>query len=296
MGVTGSLYGNVLENPAGQYNTLEGGNPDLEPEIADTIHFGVVVTPEGAPGFTAALDYYDVDVDGTIDPLEADDIMNQCAATGDPQLCGLIHRDSLGTLWLLTDAYTITTEQNIGKLGSRGLDINATYRRALGDRGSFVANVMGTYLLNQNVDTGLFAYDCVGFYGNQCGVPTPTWRHLSRFSWDTNFNTTLTLAWRMIGSVKNDDLSDNPAIGDPSTVRALELNEADKIPTFNFFDVSANWRVRPNYNVVLGVNNIMDTEPPLGAGASDNDFGPGFYGTYDHLGRYFFAGLQFNIQ
>ena len=28
----------------------------------------------------------------------------------------------------------------------------------------------------------------------------------------------------------------------------------------------------------------------VGAGASNNDFGPGFYGTYDNLGRYLFHG------
>jgi iron complex outermembrane receptor protein len=100
----------------------------------------------------------------------------------------------------------------------------------------------------------------------------------------------------VVGSVKNDDLSDNPALGDPGNIRLLELNFADKIGTFNYFDLSATFRLSNNYNFVTGMNNIFDKEPPLGSGASDNDFGPGFYGTYDHLGRYLFAGLQFTFQ
>ena len=35
-GVTAAQYGNIAGNPAGQYNGLIGGNPDLDPEIADT--------------------------------------------------------------------------------------------------------------------------------------------------------------------------------------------------------------------------------------------------------------------
>ena len=36
-GMTAGQYGNVPENPAGQYNGLLGGNPDLDPETSDTI-------------------------------------------------------------------------------------------------------------------------------------------------------------------------------------------------------------------------------------------------------------------
>ena len=38
-------YGHILENPARQYNDLDGGNPNLTPEIADTKTFGLVITP-----------------------------------------------------------------------------------------------------------------------------------------------------------------------------------------------------------------------------------------------------------
>ncbi len=47
-------------------------------------------------------------------------------------------------------------------------------------------NLIGTYLMQQKIDTGLYNYDCVGYFGNQCGIPTPKWRHIARFSWETN--------------------------------------------------------------------------------------------------------------
>ena len=36
-GVTAAQYGNILANPAEQYNGLVGGNPDLDPEESDTV-------------------------------------------------------------------------------------------------------------------------------------------------------------------------------------------------------------------------------------------------------------------
>jgi outer membrane receptor protein involved in Fe transport len=295
-GVAASQYGNILENPAGQYNTLEGGNPDLQQEIANTVTAGVVLTPRGAPGFSATVDFYRIKVDDTIGNLEADDIMNQCIATGNPALCNLIKRDQFGTLWLPTDGsdgVIVTTNQNVGKLEAQGIDVSANYIIGLGDRGAFTTTLAGTYIANQKTDTGLFAYDCVGFHGNQCGIPTPRWRHTVRFAWDTTFDTTLAANWRFIGGTRNDDLSENPALGDPGNIPTLELNFADKIEAFNYLDLSASYQLSRYYNFVAGLNNVFDKEPPLGAGLSDVDYGPGFYGTYDHLGRYFFTGVQF---
>jgi outer membrane receptor protein involved in Fe transport len=294
-GMTAVQYGTVSENPAGQYNTIGGGNTELTPEKADTYSVGVVLTPKGFPGFTAALDYYNIKIDNTIGSLGADDIQNQCIATGDPFLCGLIHRDRLGSIWMTTDGYTITTNQNVGKLGSEGLDLNGTYTKAIGGAGAVTVNLIGTYLMHSTIDTGLYAYDCKGYFGNQCGVPTPTWRHMARFSWETNFHTVFSLGWRMVGAVTNDDGSPNPAIGDPGNIALLETNDIYKIGNMNYFDLAANYRLKKNYVLLAGVNNLFDKEPPLAPGMSPNDYGAGFYGTYDSLGRYFHVSIQFTF-
>jgi len=47
--------------------------------------------------------------------------------------------------------------------------------------------------------------------------------------------------------------------------------------------------------IAVGINNLFDKEPPLAPGMQDNDYGTGFYGTYDPLGRYVFSGIQFNF-
>ena len=295
MGVPASWYGQVLENPAGQYNTWGGGNPGLTPEVADTWTGGLVVTPSRVPGFTIALDFYNIKIKDTIGSLGAEDIQNQCAATGNPTLCGLIRRDALYTLWARPDGYTITTNQNIGKLESQGLDVNATYMKGLGGLGTLSFNMIGTYLMNSKIDTGLYAYDCVGYFGNQCGVPTPKWRHMARVMWDTKWKTTLSVGWRMLGPVTNDDGSPNDAIGDPANIDLLKKNNVYKFDAFNYIDLSGTYQLSRQYRFIFGVQNLFDKEPPLGAGMQDNDYGTGFYGTYDPMGRYVFSGIQLSF-
>lgn len=294
-GVSAAQYGHIQENPAGQYNALTGGNVNLDPETADTFTAGLVITPAALPTFTAALDYYDIKIEKVIGALFPDDVINTCATTGNPTLCSLIHRDVAGTLWLMPTGYTIANNQNIGVLTSKGLDVNATYFVAAGNAGLLSFNLIGTYLQERQVDTGLYKYDCAGYFGNQCGDPTPTWRHLARVSWETNWKTTLSLGWRMIGAVDNDDLSSNPALGDPSNVDLLKTNDQDAFGAAHYFDLAASINVIKGVQFTLGINNLADKEPPIAPGDQGNDYGPGYHGTYDPYGRYLFTSIQFTF-
>jgi outer membrane receptor protein involved in Fe transport len=296
-GVPASMYGHVLDNPAGQYNTLSGGNPNLQPEVADTWTAGAVLTPRKfLPGFTATLDYYDVKIKETIGSLGSNDILNTCATTG--QLCNLIHRDSYYTTWLTTQGYVITANANVGQLRSQGLDVTGSYTRPVPhDLGAFSINFIGTYLIKEYVNTGLYDYDCVGLFGNTCGVPTPKWRHLSRFSWETPWKVTITAGWRFIGPVMEDSGSSQVALSNPARFATLEGvgNMAANIPSFNWLDLGVTWKITKNITFIGGVNNVFDTEPAMGFGSSPNDYGTGFYGMYDALGRYIHTGVQFTF-
>jgi iron complex outermembrane recepter protein len=291
-GVTQAQYGNILENPAGQYNSLDGGNPTLDVEKAKTITAGLVWTPKSIAGLTFTADYYDIKIADTIDHFNVDDTVKVCAEKGDPALCDLIHRDALGTLWLTTNAFTVATNQNIGQRRARGLDVSAGYPWNLGHAGFVNFAFIGSTMLEDRFNTPLVDYDCIGFYGNQCGIPDAKWRHRLRVTWNTNFKAAFALGWRYIGATQVDDLSDNPDLGNPSLAARWALNGSDKIKASSWFDLAATWKLRDRSRLTIGVNNILDKEPPLGAGLSDVDFGPGFYGTYDPLGRALYANLQ----
>jgi outer membrane receptor protein involved in Fe transport len=296
-GVPASAYGHVLDNPAGQYNTLSGGNPNVKPEVANTWTAGAVLTPRKfLPGFTFTLDFYNVQINDTIGSLSSNDIQVTCATTGN--LCNLIHRDALYTTWLTSAGYVLTANANVGQLRSEGIDLTASYTRPMPhDLGALSINMIGTYLMKQYINTGLYQYDCVGLFGNTCGVPTPKWRHLTRFSWETPWKVTLTAGWRLVGPVAEDSSSSNPALQNLTRLGHLNNigNMAAAIPTFNWLDLGVTWKLHKGITFIAGVNNVFDTEPPLGVGSNPNDYGTGFYGMYDGLGRYIHTGLQFTF-
>jgi outer membrane receptor protein involved in Fe transport len=303
-GVTAAQYGNIAPNPAGQYNSYDGGNPALDVETADTLTVGAVWTPRSITGLSLTFDYYDIKIADTISSFAPDEVIQACALRGDPDLCSLINRDVRGTLWLIgrypDGAYTISTNQNIGDFRARGLDVAAAYPWNLGDRGYINFSFIGTSSLENSIENPLVAYDCSGYMGNQCGYgrgrgPEPKWRHRMRASWNTNFKTTFTLGWRLLGSVTNDDFSPDEDLRDEGTHTALIGAGSDKFPTYNWFDLHVTYAFQDGLRVTLGVNNILDKEPPLGAGLEDIDYGPGYYGQYDYLGRALYANLQFQF-
>ncbi|TAM46933.1 MAG: TonB-dependent receptor, partial [Acidobacteria bacterium] len=298
--VSAAQYGNIQPNSASQYNTYTGGNPNLNPEVADTKTLGVVMTPSGLPGFTAALDYYDIKLTDAIGALGADDILKQCGLTGNPVLCNLVHRDQFGSLWRTPAGYTQATNANIGKRHTEGIDANISYTLPAGNS-IFTFNLIGSYLMKSQINTGLYQYDCVGWYGNICNDPysdhinmQPKWRHMFRATWEAG-HASFSLGWRMIGEMTAEEASSQSALANPDVIPQLKLNHAYHYPAYNYIDLAVSYKLKNHVQFTFGVNNIADKEPPLGANSSANDYGPGFYGTYDAYGRFIHSSIQFSF-
>jgi len=298
-GVSPAQYGSIPESPAGQYNTLDGGNQNLNVETADTVSFGVVWTPPSITGLSVTADYYDIKVEDAIGTLAGDDIVQTCANTGDSRLCGLIHRDRFGSLWITNDGFTETTNQNIASIGGKGVDVSGSYPLNLGKSGFINFGLLGSYMLERTFEDPLIAFDCVGLFGNSCGVqtstPSPRWRSRMRAAWQSNFKTTFALGWRFTSKVTQEELSDQEDLAVPSRREIWTLNGSHEIPAFNFWDFAATYEFRKGVRLTAGVNNVLDKEPPLGAGLTDVDFGAGFYNFYDSLGRTIYTNFQFQF-
>jgi outer membrane receptor protein involved in Fe transport len=207
-------YGHIVECPSDTCSALSGGNRALKPETANTYTAGIVFTPKFLRRFSLSVDYYNIKVKDYISSMAPSLIMGQCAQTGDPYFCGLFKRDARsGALFGQNAGYVISTTMNTGYLKTSGLDFNADYTVGLGKAGSLNMNLVGTYLLNQIAQPvpGLGSYDCNGLFGYTCGQPSPTWRHVARFTWMTPTDTVLSLSWRHIGGTRLSSLTDNPA-------------------------------------------------------------------------------------
>ena len=297
-GVTAAQYGNILPAAASQYNGLLGGNPNLQPETALTSSFGIGWTPSYVPGLSVNLDYYDIKIENVIESLGGNTILKQCLASG--VLCNDIHRSPSGTLWGQS-GYVFDTEQNVGLLDEKGMDIDVHYDFGLQGYGRMSLALTGTYIgaFYQRSIAALKStqYDCAGYFGPVCGEPVSKWRHRFTATWLTPWHgLQATLAWRYYSPVTLDSLSPNPALGalhSGATIANGQISNTDAhISSYSYFDLTAAMPVLHGVTVRLGVNNILDKQPPL-IGLSDL---PGVVGNgntfpqmYDSLGRYIFA-------
>ena len=97
--------------------------------------------------------------------------------------------------------------------------------------------------------------------------------------------------------MSEDSSSSNQALSNATRFAHLQNigNLAAAITSFNWLDLGVSWKLHKGITFITGVNNVFDTEPPLGVGSNQNDYGTGFYGMYDGLGRYIHTWLQFTF-
>ncbi|MEI6737388.1 MAG: TonB-dependent receptor, partial [Pseudomonadota bacterium] len=289
-GITAAQYGTaLLDSPAGQYNALFGGNLALKPEESKSRTIGAVF--QIGRNFTASLDYFQIEVEKVIGSVPAGTTLANCLAlnTG----CGLIHRDRLGTLWALPTGYIDANNQNLGGLKTSGYDISADYIYNLPSYGNLKVNFTGTLLKTNETEPikDLGKYDCVGYHGPNCGVPSPKWRHKVRVSWDTPWNIDIAGTWRHIDKVDQEGTSTNPQLQNTG------IAPADKtLSERNYFDLAASWAVSKKFTVRGGINNLFDKDPPL-SGLVGAGFGNGntYPQVYDALGRRVFLNATYKF-
>lgn len=283
-GVTAAQYGTIQDSPAQQYNFLQGGNPDLKPETANSVTLGVVVAP--MRDLTMTVDYFDIKIKDTISNIDPTTTLEKCLTTGNPTFCSLITRDRLGTLWLLDEAKIVGTNLNLGSLRTSGLDFAMAYTQRLGEMGSLNLGFNGTLLRRYEVeeikDDG--KYDCAGLYGpNKCGTPNPKWRHKIRLGWQTPWDFETTLTWRHIAKVTLQNASDQEKLKGA-------FNEVDReLKAQNYLDVAFNWNVTKGLSLLVGVNNLTDKDPPITSQlATGGGNGNTYPSVYEALGRRIF--------
>lgn len=309
-GVTPSEYGHIIPCPVNQCSAKGGGNPALKPEVSDTRTIGLVFTPTFFPNFTATVDYFDIKVGGAIGSIPESNTIAGCL-NGVAALCSDIHRSPQGFLFG-DEAYVTNTPINTGGLATKGIDFEANYTFDLDDlpsewdmkgAGSLSANFVGTLtsVFDQKPYKAIPSLgiadpghtDCAGFMGPICGIPDPHWRHKMRVTWDTAWDFSLSLNWRHIGDSQLDvNNTHNPLLTSYLGEPAGDLQ--DHIKTYNYFDLALNWSVTPKTELIFGVNNIMDKNPPVldaaNVGVSSN--GNTFPQTYDALGRLLFVNVS----
>jgi outer membrane receptor protein involved in Fe transport len=98
-------------------------------------------------------------------------------------------------------------------------------------------------------------------------------------TWATPWDVAVNLTWRYVDEVEQIGCS-----------TCIDIDSQD------YIDLAANWNVTDYATLRIGMNNIMDEEPPfVPQGVTARENGNTYPGIYDPLGSYWFIGatLQF---
>jgi len=294
-GLDPNRYGKVAASPGelGGVNATTGGNPNLQPEKADTYTVGFVLQPVAVHNLVMSIDYYRISIDDTISDVSTDTIFNVCANTSDPAICSRIHRNPVtGSLWQTSTSFVDTNTLNIGTVTTAGYDIAARYYVHIGSMGKLNFTFMGTKVTDSSIQpTPISAsYDCAGLYGTGCDAPKPKWKHVLDTDWATPWaGLVLTGRWRYIGPVDVDSSSPDLQLNDPYQPGFGHIGGYD------YIDLSASISWGQNFSFRVGANNLFDKGPPIvlsgnfancpNTTCNDNTW----VGTYDTLGRYVYG-------
>lgn len=297
-GVTVAQYGNgLLTNTiqqcvSNQCSTLTGGNPELQPETADTLSFGFTLTPEALPDFTMSVDWYRVEVTEIVGAIPLDVSFNGCLDGSNLNYCANVVRNPL-TGGIASDTiaqgggYIIGTSANIAEANFTGIDFQGSYRFGLGSHGSLVAT-LNAVMVDETTTIplpGEHEYDCAGLYGSVCGPAIPDWRHSLRLTWQMPSDLQISAQWRYVGSVGHEqNTSDETLSGDPVTF-------GGKLSARSYMDLSGIYDINDNYTVRVGINNLFDQDPPLVDTSWSGPGTPNTWGPYDTLGRQVFVSM-----
>jgi outer membrane receptor protein involved in Fe transport len=213
--------------------------------------------------------------------------------------CQAVHRNT-ATGGITVPFSLDVLQANIGALETSGIDLNARYGwdvgwGSIGDgEGSrFTINTAWTKTDEFTV-TPMQAVPenknrCVGAYGSTCGEPIPELKGVTRVSWNSG-PLGVSLRHRFIDSVTTDRIVLPQSAGLPAPSAATLTNP--KFDSMNYLDLSFTFNFGDKAEVFAGINNLLDSDPPIVAGFGG--YGNTFPATYDYAGQTMFLG--FNIK
>lgn len=275
------LLADPVTNTSQNVSTVAGGNPNLKPEIGKTLAIGGVLTPRFLPGFSLAVDYYRLKINGAIGTLSVAQIVNNCYANSAVPECALITRPTPSSFPTLVRV----SAANIAFLETSGIDFDATYNVNLGNgrlSTRLYASWLDKYLTQQS--TVVSAFDQAGYGSNNSGLPK--WRGTLSVNY-SNGPLNLFVSEQYIDGMK---------IGTPG--QPNQNFGGAKTPAVWYTDLTISGRIDAKggtFEPFLTVNNLFDRDPPLVPGTIPGVNLPTIISVYDTVGRAFTAGVRFKF-
>jgi iron complex outermembrane receptor protein len=285
-GVPASIIDSYKSTFAGSMG-VQQGNPNLKPEKADTVTFGMVWNPVfDSPllqRFSAAVDYYQIELEDAISTLGVSVVFARCYSaeynpsfTASNEYCAAIERNPANG----APDRTHTPYYNLGGLRTSGVDLQLDWGFGLGavglrdEYGSLAINLVATRLLEFDVRTTQESpwVSYVGTYGynalNNNGA-RPDWKASTNITW-TRGSVDAGVRWYYVDEMRD-------IVGGPG------------LDNYSRFDLYGGWTINEQLRISAGITNVLDKDPLATFGGIPGNTDSG---TYDTLGRRYYVGFN----
>lgn len=246
-----------------------GGNPNLQPETANSLTLGAIIQPRFIPGLDITVDYWDIRIEDVVTQFSGNQVANYCVdlPSIDNIFCGAMTRDPSDPVRAIA---TLSTQMiNASKLNAQGLDFGINYRHALGN-GMARIGVKGTFLLDKQVEAVPGMPESI--LKQVTGYSDPRFRGTAYLSYEIGkFN----IAWN--SQFRGASLHETNVASDEAFI-------TNRVPSYWNHDLAMGFNISDDYQLMLGVNNLFDATPPQ---VPDTYSGAG--GIFDTIGRNFFV-------
>ncbi len=262
------------EQANSQISVQTGGNPNLDPEEADSYTFGAVFSPAFASGtaWSERLDfeftYYSHEIDGAVQAVDAQTQLNLCTATLNSPFCDGITRASNGFIGSFANGL-----QNFGAIETDGYDFDTFWTLPQTDWGTFKVSWQNTWVNDYKAVDGLGTAQPqgVGIEVNNSGIPEWTsnlgvdWAYGDFFAgWTLRHISDLT---EQCGDAVDFDVCSNQAAG------------TNRLGSTTYQDLQLGWKAPwfEGTQFTFGVNNVFAKDPPISLSASLNGYDASTY-------------------
>ncbi len=276
-----------------QATTLQGGNPNLEPETSESYTFGIVLTPNFIENLVLTVDYYDIEITDAVGSAPTSEVISACydSAGFSDALCALIvgpafpgvdetplpsapgRRNSNSQI-----SGVLQSEANLATYETSGIDFQVDY--------GFESPV--GYIDLRVVGTNLIDYDYLPFTGGE------TVELAGHFGGDPAFGNPATFAeWQVnySASLTRDIWGANVTaryMSDTKDIDAAPANLENTADSIWYFDIQGYYQWN-DVTFTAGVRNLLDEEPPYVTAYDDMNT---IQFSYDTQGRYYYARAQ----
>ncbi|RDS78602.1 TonB-dependent receptor [Alteriqipengyuania lutimaris] len=286
------LLASIATLPNYSLEFQSGSNPDLTEETSDSYTIGAVFQPRFVPGLSVTVDYFDITVNNVISAPSAQTVVNTCYDLPDldNQFCDAFERyrgaglgPSQEVPGQILDNDAIIAGFNFAKRTVSGIDTEISYVTELSPNVGIATRFIYTHLFNRSNFEDLTNPDFENRILSELGDPQ------DEFRWNIDFDfgdVTVGYEMQFIGEMLRGSYEDVNGLQDraPQNLDFADIIEYD---AQFYHDARVEINVDDMFDFDLGVDNILNTNPPLdltgiGGGSA----------IYPVRGRVFYAGVR----